>query len=208
MQMIDVLKRLAELDEKNSNIVKETPVEECGPMGDMQAPKTPATLNITAASGEELGSMLNAIMQLAGVHPVDDEHMGVEHPPAVLTAEPSMSAGPTVSDNMRSVLDRMNGIGEEADESMEHDHGIPGVDNVPSDPNEQLPFDANEFSQDTNDGDGNDKKGRPRLTTQPTATFENLMAEYQDFLKEGGLRERMTKARIESRKKGNNDAGK
>jgi four helix bundle suffix protein len=30
----------------------------------------------------------------------------------------------------------------------------------------------------------------------------------QDFLKEGGLRERMTKARIESRKKGNNDNGK
>jgi len=27
----------------------------------------------------------------------------------------------------------------------------------------------------------------------------------QQFLKEGGLRERMTKARIESRKKGNND---
>jgi four helix bundle suffix protein len=30
----------------------------------------------------------------------------------------------------------------------------------------------------------------------------------QDFLKEGGLRERMTKARIESRKKGNNESGK
>jgi len=159
-------------------------------MGDMQSPKTPATMNISAADGTELGNMLTAIMQLAGVHSVDDEHMGVEHPPAVLTAEPSMSAGPTASDNMRSVLDRMNNIGdEEADESMKHDHGITGVDNVPADPQKQLPFEPNEFSQNANDGDGKDKHGHPRLTTQPTATYEDLMNEYQNFLKESEITE-------------------
>ena len=71
--MIDVLKRLAELDANNSNVVYETKVSECGPMamGGMEMPvveepKTPATLNITAGDGEELGNMLAAIMQLAG----------------------------------------------------------------------------------------------------------------------------------------------
>ena len=190
--MINVLARLAELDSTDhageKSLAENVKVDECGPMEmSSAAPKTPATLNITAASGEELGDMLNAIMQLAGVHSVGDHHMGVDHPPAVLTTEPSMSVGSHASDSIRSVLDQMNDMGDdETREAVSDDnYGIPGVDNTPSNPNEQLPFDANEFSQDTNDGDGDDKKGRPRLTTQPTATFENLMAEYQDFLKEG-----------------------
>ena len=33
MQMIDVLKRLAELDAKNTNVVKEGQVQECGQIG-------------------------------------------------------------------------------------------------------------------------------------------------------------------------------
>ena len=98
--MIDVMKRLAELDAKNSNIVKESqqPVEECGMMP-MEKPHTPATMNITANSGEELGDMLSALMQLAGVHKVGDEHMGTEPKPTTMTAEPSM----------RSVIDKMHG---------------------------------------------------------------------------------------------------
>lgn len=190
--MINVLARLAELDSTDhageKSLAENVKVDECGPMEmSSDAPKTPATLNITAASGEELGDMLNAIMQLAGVHPVSDDHMGVDHPPAVLTTEPSMTVGSHASDSIRSVLDRMNDMGDdEARENVsDDDYGIPGVDTTPANPHKQLPFDANEFSQDTNDGDGDDKKGRPRLTTQPTATFENLMAEYQDFLKEG-----------------------
>ena len=190
--MINVLARLAELDRTDhageKSLAENVKVDECGPMEmSSDAPKTPATLNITAASGEELGDMLNAIMQLAGVHPVGDDHMGVDHPPAVLTTEPSMTVGSHASDSIRSVLDQMNDMGDdEARENVsDDDYGIPGVDTTPANPHKQLPFDANEFSQDTNDGDGDDKKGRPRLTTQPTATFENLMAEYQDFLKEG-----------------------
>ena len=98
--MIDVMKRLAELDAKNSNIVKESQqsVEECGMMP-MEKPHTPATMNITANSGEELGDMLSALMQLAGVHKVGDEHMGAEPTPTTMTSEPSM----------RSVIDKMHG---------------------------------------------------------------------------------------------------
>jgi hypothetical protein len=92
MQMIDVLKRLAELDADNprvekvamtneqslatvSNIEGETITEnvnECGPMGmmgGMDRPTTPATfsINASAQSGDEVSSMLRDIMNLAGV---------------------------------------------------------------------------------------------------------------------------------------------
>jgi hypothetical protein len=100
MQMIDVLKRLAELDSANpqvetiaikneqslatvSNIEGETITEsisECGPMGmssmgGMDRPSTPATfsINASAESGDEVSSMLRDIMNLAGVKPAMDE---------------------------------------------------------------------------------------------------------------------------------------
>jgi hypothetical protein len=197
MQMIDVLKRLAELDASNPNIVKEsmTPkdMEECG--DDMMANEPsqsngPVSVNISANSGEELGDMLSAIMQLAGVHKVGDEHMGVEPPASVLTAEPNMHKDAHGVDDMRAVLDQMNGASgeEETDESAAsdetHPYGIPGVDTTPADPHKQLPFNPNEFAQNTNDGDGDRANGHPRLTTQPTATYENLMAEYKTFISE------------------------
>lgn len=96
--MIDVLKRLAELDSANpqvatstmkneqslatvSNIAGETineSISECGPMGMTgiggTQSRTPATfsINATAADGAEVSSMLRDIMNLAGVKPVSD----------------------------------------------------------------------------------------------------------------------------------------
>ena len=99
MQMIDVLKRLAELDSTNPNVAKPAmqaeqslatvtniegeqineSVAECGPMGmspmsSMDRPSTPATfsINASAESGSEVSSMLRDIMNLAGVKPVSD----------------------------------------------------------------------------------------------------------------------------------------
>jgi hypothetical protein len=188
MQMIDVLKRLAELDAANLNIVKEnTSIEECGMMP-TTAPKTPATINITADNGEELGNMLGAIMKLAGIEKVEPHHLGAETEPATLTAEPSMPVGPAASagDEMRSVIDKINVDGEddqeETDESRD-EFGIPGVDTTPNDPTKQKPFTPNEFSNQENSGnqgdrmDGNMPKGR--------ATFESLMDEYRQFLADG-----------------------
>jgi hypothetical protein len=194
MQMIDVLKRLAELDATNSNIIKESfEVAECGPMGMMGAmsePKTPATLNITANSGEELGNMLNAIMQLAGVHKVEPEHLGVEHEPVVLTPEPSAAVGPSASDSeiMRGVIDKMNpDVGAEHPASAEKDGEEiedEGYDNTPADPREPLAFDSEEHAAHPNDGSGDDKKGRPRTMAQPAAMEDRLMAEYLNFINE------------------------
>lgn len=108
--MIDVLKRLQELDANNSNVIKESTVEECGPMGMMSPtqPKTPATINITADSGEELGSMLSAIMKLAGVNKVEPDHLGKEHDPSIMTATPTLGIPATDGEVMRGVLDKMN----------------------------------------------------------------------------------------------------
>ena len=121
--MIDVLKRLTELDSTNPNVVTEsTDVTECGMdgMSSMIAPQphTPASINMTAGSGDELANMLSTIMQLAGVHKVGDEHMGAEPPPAVVSVEPAMSAG----DSMRSVIDKMHADGAGGD-NVSQAHG-------------------------------------------------------------------------------------
>lgn len=186
--MIDVLKRLAELDAQNPNmektVVKEdSEIAECGPMGLMSgAPNTPASINMTAGSGEELSNMLATIMQLAGVHNIGDEHMGVEPEPSIMTAEPAMSAG----DSMRSVIDKMHadGADEPADDEEETDEGQ--YDNTPNDPTDTNEFDANEFAhQENQPGAGDAMNGKSRVRNQPTATMEQqLMAEYKAFIGE------------------------
>lgn len=124
------MKRLAELDANNSNVVNENAqVAECGPEGMMSSqPNTPATLNITAGSGEELGDMLNAIMQLAGVHKVTPDQLGTEHEPSKLTAAPVMGVGPGHDDNgdMRSMMDVVDKLNPDQDGEPE-DEGFIGT---------------------------------------------------------------------------------
>jgi hypothetical protein len=96
MQMIDVMKRLAELDSVNPQVAKTAmqaeqslatvsniegeqiteSISECGPMGmsSMDRPSMPASfsINASAESGAEVSSMLRDIMNLAGVKPVAD----------------------------------------------------------------------------------------------------------------------------------------
>lgn len=186
MQMIDVLKRLAELDAKNPSVIKEsTEVAECGPMGMMDGiaatPSTPASLSVTAGSGEELGSMLAALMQLAGVHKVEPEHLGAEPQVSTMTSEPVMGAD-AERDSMRSVLDKMHDMGDEEGDEEETDEGE--YDNSPADPTKPPAFEPNEFAQNTNDGDGDSSNGKRRTGMQPAATFESLMAEYKHFISE------------------------
>lgn len=209
--MIDVMKRLAELDSTNPNVVKENAVAECGPMGIMggmpgmedNKPETPASINMTAGSGDELANMLATIMQLAGVKQVGADDLGIEHEPAVVTAEPAMGVGPAVGDrdDMRSVLDKLNpmdGDDEEGDEpgAFQQDNGDDEsddeeetdegqYDNTPADPNKQKPFNANQFSnQENQPGAGDSESGKPRNRFQPTATYEGLMAEYKQYVGE------------------------
>lgn len=129
--MIDVLKRLAELDSAKvetiamtneqslatvSNIEGEQineSINECGPMG--MGGTTPASfsINASAQSGEEVSSMLRDIMNLAGVKPVSDlpafGGKEIELEPAhALELEPMQSAGDEMGD-LIGMVDRMNG---------------------------------------------------------------------------------------------------
>lgn len=106
------MKRLAELDSANPNIVREsTQVGECGMMPEMglpmvpPAPQHPASINMTAGSGEELGDLLTTIMSLAGVAKGGEEPVGGE--PQAQVLEP-VGAGETPADTMRSVIDKLN----------------------------------------------------------------------------------------------------
>lgn len=127
--MIDVLKRLAQLDAKNPSVVKEsTKVQECGPMGMMDSmpgmhgmmaekPSVPAnfSINASAASGTEVADMMSQILTLAGLNKVGPDDLGAEPQGALVTAEPGVSVGPmaaepmpSAADSMRSVLDKLN----------------------------------------------------------------------------------------------------
>lgn len=206
--MIDVMKRLAELDATNPNVVpakkmvkENSDLAECGMMpgmmGGMDRPSTPANISITAGSGPELSGMLRDIMQLAGVHKVEPSHMGMDHDPVALTAEPAMVAGPHASDSemMRSVIDKMNPEAGDDDVSAAHgDHDMADHDeeeeetdegqysNSPNDPRKPPPFKANQYAhQENQPGQGDRMDGN-----MPKATMEQqLMADYQAFLAEG-----------------------
>lgn len=217
--MIDVLKRLAELDAKNPNVIKEnSSLEECGmmPMPGMEditpdKPSTPATLNITAGSGEELSNMLTAIMQLAGVKKVGADDLGQEHDPMTLTAEPSLSATPDVGggDDMRSMMSVVDKLNPEldSDDGMSADQGDIDNDgdhdmddheaekekekedegmynNSPGNPNDKPAFDSNKFAnQENKPGQGDRMDGN-----MPTANIkkmeESLLADYKAFIGE------------------------
>ena len=205
--MIDVLKRLAELDSKNPTIVKENQqVEECGIMPEMglggmqERPPMPASINMTAGSGEELSDMLATIMQLAGVKQHGAEEPMSAEPMVALTAEPEMGGG----DAMRSMMDKLNPMDDEGGDDVSSAHGDIDndgdhdmddheaekdeeetdegqYDNSPADPTKPPPFKANQFAhQENQPGQGDRMDGN-----MPKATMEQqLMAAYKEFVSE------------------------
>ena len=191
MEMINVLKRLAELDAGNPNVIAEATqvaLDECGPMGIMGGgmSHTPANISITAGSGPELSNMLKDIMSLAGVHKVEPHDMGIEHEPAALVAEPVAAVGPAASHGeiMRGVMDRMNpemDDDEEGDEEEYEEQTDESWSNTPESPQPKKAFRANEFANMENQPGAGDH----RIGTQPRATMEeSLMAEWQQFVTE------------------------
>jgi len=157
---------------------------ECGmmPMPGMGGqPHTPASISMTANSGPELSGMLADIMKLAGVHQVEPAHLGIEHEPAVLTAEPSMDLDHDHSNGeiMRSVMDKMN---PDMDDEEETDEGM--WDNSPADTEPPAPFDANEFAHRENQPGQGDRMDGDKPKGFPTME-EQLMADWKQFMTEG-----------------------
>lgn len=200
--MIDVLKRLAELDaitpaidtkvsvvkQEQAIVVKENSVAECGMMPEMgmmsmppEKPSTPATINITAGSGQELSDMLTTILTLAGQKQHEVEPHGEMPPPAVATTG---DEGP--SDSMRSVIDKLNPDqdDEEGSDQDDEEETDEAWDNAVKDPTDKDEFDPNQFAnQENQPGAGDTPDGKARSRFQP-ATFESLMKEYKEFIGE------------------------
>jgi hypothetical protein len=219
MQMIDVMKRLAELDSTNPNVIKESAsLEECGPMGmmdsmgGMEKPSTPASMNITAGSGDELANMLATIMQLAGVKQDAPGEMGDGSGVEIMTAEPDVKVEPmSGGDAMRSMIDKLNPMDDEGGDDVSKAHGDidndgdhdmadhekekddeketdESWDNSPDTKTEGPGAFAAHGDMDKNPaGGGNipkDQDSRSRIRSQPTATYESLMDEYKRFIGE------------------------
>lgn len=172
--MIDVMKRLAELDAKNPQVVKENQsVAECGPMGMMDSmpgmgmdkPSIPAnfSINATAASGNEVADMMSQILTLAGMKAVGADDLGAEPQGALVTAEPGVSVGPmaaepmpSAADDMRSVLDKLNPEPTDGEEGGEEVGPFQGNDDEEGG-EEQSPFAGNDQGDDEDDEEETDE---------------------------------------------------
>lgn len=201
MQMIDVLKRLAELDAGNPNIVKENAdLAECGMMPEMgmsmDKPSTPASINMSAGSADELGNLLKDIVSLAGMSKVEPEQLGVEPAPMSMSPEPAIAiGGGSPADDMRSVIDKLHpdmDDGEGGDEpgvddkegEEETDEGE--YDNSPADPEPKQSFSANQFSNNENKpGQGDRMDGdKPKAYADMNEAAADLFAQYKQFVSE------------------------
>lgn len=208
MQMIDVLKRLAELDSSNAQVENklatveslmtvsngaETPVNECGGMmGAAMGPgHSPANISITANSGDELSSMLKAIVSLAGVPGGDDSHQEIEiGAPHVIE--------PSSNDDMAASIDlitKMDDEGEKADDDTlnlkkggDAEEGM--YDNSP-DP-EIEPHDYGDKQVTPKPQGFKQRMGdNPYKPTDESvdAVASQLMDEYRQFIGESGITE-------------------
>jgi len=161
---------------------------ECGMMGGgMSQPRSPASINMTAASGEELSGMLKDIMSLAGLHKVGQDDLGHDHEPAVLSTEPGMSISKVDSEplDMKSMIAKMDSMNTPSD--LEVDDEEEKVNEYDNEPNlETLGMSAN--INPPGNGIDRQKSQHPMAAAKGDnpleATYESLMAEYKKFISE------------------------
>lgn len=173
-------------------------IAECGMMG---SGGQPASINITAGSGQELTGMLKDIMNLAGVSKVEPHHMPVDSPDAgpstVISAPPMDGAMGHKTDPNVEMHKLMAIVGEpdrdqdsmnSGDPDGEGDEKKMGEDNnrmYDSSPDEKVMGDPMAQFGDKPSGDR-----RPRQAGLPSAnpmetTVRQLFAEYEKFIAEG-----------------------
>jgi len=139
--MIDVMKRLAELDSENGGVKESVQVvneptialitesiSECGmgmsetpAIGGMMggAPSTPASfsINASASTGDEVANMLTQILTLSGMKEVGPKDIGAEEPGHPLTGEP-----PEAPNDIKAALDAI----DQAEQPTGDVAGMPG----------------------------------------------------------------------------------
>lgn len=170
--------------ESSSDIRENTQVDECGMgvMGAAPASNTPASLNITAGSGDELSGILKDIAQLAGIG-----NAAAEPAQAVLSPTPTIGISTTDGEDMRSVIDRMNAVDDEGDEEYgDEEETDEDYDNSPANPNDYDEYNSNELAYHPNPpgaADGRAFANNPRAV--PEDIEARLFADYQSFINEG-----------------------
>jgi hypothetical protein len=192
-------------------------LEECGMMPGMmpemgmdiapEKPSIPASINMTAGSGDELSNMLATIMQLAGQKSADPVSAGPaldNTPPAAGVLEPA--GAPSATDTMRSVIDKLNPMDDEGGDDVSKSHGdidndgdhdmddhdmekkdkVDEYDNTPADPNDKDEFDANAHAhQENQPGQGDRMDGdRPKAYADMNEAVTDLFAQYKKFVSE------------------------
>ena len=155
--MINVMKRLAELDAANPNVIKESQVEECGMtpmMGEMGAmspqPQIPASMNLTAGTGDELAGMLATIMQLAGVNKEQPTEPEIGGDVDILSAEPEVGGIETDGGGMRAMIDKLN---PSDDDSGGTEFGDDGVSKAHGDQDNDGDHDMDDHDVEKDQGD-------------------------------------------------------
>lgn len=186
--------KLKEHGIQTANPYGKTTLKECGPTGmmgmDMDKPSTPASISVTAGSGDELGNMLKTIMSLAGVKPVTQNDMPVDHGasapmPPQMGGEPDMKGLiDIVTDEPESEFDTMNDIEDDGDEEVmpsgtegDEEEEDEGYDNTPH-PN--MKQDGVRQFGDVDNNFQNSQVGRNVKQT----TAESLYADLQKFMTE------------------------
>jgi len=177
--------------------VKET-IAECGMMG---GSGSPASINITAGSGQELTGMLKDIMNLAGVSKVEPHHMPIDSPDAgpstVVSAPPMAGAAGRQMDPNAEMHKLMAIVGEPeqdqdsmnaGDQDGEGDEEKMGEDNnrmYDTSPDEKVMGDPMAQFGDINSGDHRQRQAGLPVAKPMETTFKQLMADYEQFIAEG-----------------------
>ena len=151
-------------------------IEECGMMGlSPTAPQAPASINVTAASGEELSDVLKTIMSLAGTSPVTKNNMPIDNPdsgPSKVISAPPMSNG----GDMKALLSVMD---QDVDEDSMNPADQQGWDNSPNQDGKaegNWPIDGNQ--------DNNLSANKDKIVSRHEVTAEDLFSRYENFVAE------------------------
>lgn len=98
-------------------------LSECGMMGDSMPGRshTPASINMSADSGEELTGMLRDIMKLAGVASDATQHTDTSADIDVLSPTPTVGIATSDGEDMRAMIDKLNPASDEEPKGLEYD---------------------------------------------------------------------------------------
>lgn len=225
--MIDVLKRLAELDAGNPNVENKMgivenlltvsnvdgevakinegieTVEECGGMG-MGATMpnhTPASINMSANSGEELSNMLRDIMSLAGVNKDEGSaHRALELEPAhAIDSNADMLSSIKVIDSMNEPTNEFDvDADDQSEEGMYDEQPEEGM--YANSPDTEEEIQTHDYNGDTQT-DPRPQGLRQRVGDNPMtparesveSLADRLLSEFHEFINEG-KKEPMKKA--------------